>query len=71
MLAVVYALFNEGYGASAGDELIRRELCAEAIRLGRLLAELMPDEPEALGLLSLMLLQNSRQAARVTAPASS
>ena len=65
VLAVIYALFNEGYGASAGDELIRKELCAEAIRLGRLLAELMPDEPEALGLLSLMLLQDSRRDARV------
>jgi RNA polymerase sigma-70 factor (ECF subfamily) len=65
VLAVIYALFNEGYGASAGAELIRKELCAEAIRLGRLLAELMPDEPEALGLLSLMLLQDSRRAARV------
>jgi RNA polymerase sigma-70 factor (ECF subfamily) len=65
VLAVIYALFNEGYGASAGDELIRRELCAEGIRLGRLLVELMPDEPEALGLLSLMLLGNSRRAARV------
>jgi RNA polymerase sigma-70 factor (ECF subfamily) len=65
VLAVIYALFNEGYGASAGDELIRRDLCAEAIRLGRLLAELMPDEPEALGLLSLMLLQDSRRAARI------
>ena len=65
VLAVIYALFNEGYGASAGDELIRRELCAEAIRLGGLLAELMPDEPEALGLLSLMLLQDSRRVARV------
>jgi RNA polymerase sigma-70 factor (ECF subfamily) len=65
VLAVIYALFNEGYGASAGDELIRRELCAEAIRLGRLLVELMPDEPEALGLLSLMLLQDSRRAARI------
>jgi RNA polymerase sigma-70 factor (ECF subfamily) len=65
VLAVIYALFNEGYGASAGDELIRRDLCAEAIRLGRLLTELMPDEPEALGLLSLMLLQDSRRAARV------
>jgi RNA polymerase sigma-70 factor, ECF subfamily len=58
VLAVIYALFNEGYGASAGDELIRKELCAEAIRLGRLLAGLMPDEPEALALLSLMLLQD-------------
>ena len=65
VLAVIYALFNEGYGASAGDELIRRELCAEAIRLGSVLAELMPDEPEALGLLSLMLLQDSRRAARI------
>jgi len=65
VLVVIYAMFNEGYGASAGDALIRRELCAEAIRLGRLLAELMPDEPEALGLLSLMLLQDSRRAARV------
>jgi RNA polymerase sigma-70 factor (ECF subfamily) len=65
VLAVIYALFNEGYGASAGDELIRKELCAEAIRLGRLLVELMPDEPEALGLLSLMLLQDSRRAARL------
>ena len=65
VLVVIYALFNEGYGASAGDELIRRDLCVEAIRLGRLLAELMPDEPEALGLLGLMLLQDSRRAARV------
>jgi RNA polymerase sigma-70 factor, ECF subfamily len=65
VLAVIYALFNEGYGASSGDELIRRDLCAEAIRLGRLLVELMPDEPEALGLLSLMLLQDSRRTARV------
>jgi RNA polymerase sigma-70 factor (ECF subfamily) len=65
VLVVIYALFNEGYGASAGDELMRRDLCVEAIRLGRLLAELMPDEPEALGLLSLMLLQDSRRAARV------
>jgi RNA polymerase sigma-70 factor, ECF subfamily len=65
VLAVIYALFNEGYGASAGDELIRKELCAEAIRLGRLLAGLMPDEPEALALLSLMLLQDSRRAARI------
>ncbi len=65
VLAVIYALFNEGYGASTGDELIRKDLCIEAIRLGRLLAELMPDEPEALGLLSLMLLQDSRRAARL------
>jgi RNA polymerase sigma-70 factor (ECF subfamily) len=65
VLAVIYALFNEGYGASAGDALIRKDLCTEAVRLGRLLVELMPDEPEALGLLSLMLLQDSRRAARV------
>jgi RNA polymerase sigma-70 factor (ECF subfamily) len=65
VLAVIYALFNEGYGASTGDELIRKELCLEAIRLGRLLAELMPDEPEALGLLSLLLLQDSRRQARI------
>jgi RNA polymerase sigma-70 factor (ECF subfamily) len=65
VLVVIYALFNEGYGASAGEELIRTDLCVEAIRLGRLLAELMPDEPEALGLLTLMLLQDSRRAARV------
>jgi RNA polymerase sigma-70 factor (ECF subfamily) len=65
VLVVIYALFNEGYGASAGDELIRRHLCTEAIRLGRLLAQLMPDEPEALGLLALMLVQDSRRAARI------
>jgi RNA polymerase sigma-70 factor (ECF subfamily) len=65
VLAVLYALFNEGYGASSGDELIRRDLCVEAIRLARLLAELMPDEPEVLGLLSLMALHDSRRAARV------
>jgi RNA polymerase sigma-70 factor (ECF subfamily) len=65
VLAVIYALFNEGYGASAGDALIRKDLCAEAIRLGRLLAELMPDEAEALGLLSLMVLQDSRRATRI------
>jgi RNA polymerase sigma-70 factor (ECF subfamily) len=65
VLAVIYALFNEGYAASSGDELIRRDLCGEAIRLARVLAELMPDEPEALGLLSLMLLQHSRRAARI------
>jgi RNA polymerase sigma-70 factor, ECF subfamily len=65
VLAVIYALFNEGYGASAGDELTRKDLCIEAIRLGRLLVELMPDEPEALGLLSLMLLHDARRAARL------
>jgi RNA polymerase sigma-70 factor (ECF subfamily) len=67
VLAVIYLVFNEGYTASDGDELIRADLCAEAIRLARLLAELMPDEPEALGLLALVLLTESRRAAR-TAP---
>jgi RNA polymerase sigma-70 factor (ECF subfamily) len=64
VLAVVYLIFNEGYLASAGDALTRAGLCAEAIRLGRLLAELMPDEPEVLGLLALMLLTDARRAAR-------
>ncbi|HET9261535.1 MAG TPA: RNA polymerase sigma factor [Vicinamibacterales bacterium] len=67
VLAVVYLIFNEGYAASSGDRLIRDDLCAEAIRLGRLLAALMPDEPEVLGLLALMLLIESRRAARMTA----
>jgi RNA polymerase sigma-70 factor (ECF subfamily) len=65
VLAVVYLVFNEGYSASAGDELVRHDLCSEAVRLGRLLVELMPDEPEAIGLLALMLLQDSRRNARV------
>ena len=65
VLAVLYGLFNEGYGASAGADLVRRGLCAEAIRLARLLAELMPDEPEALGLLALMVLHHARSDARV------
>lgn len=65
VLAVVYLIFNEGYSASSGDGLIRRDLCAEAIRLAGWLVELMPDEPEALGLLALMLLQDSRADARV------
>ncbi|OLE30596.1 MAG: RNA polymerase subunit sigma-24 [Actinobacteria bacterium 13_1_20CM_3_71_11] len=64
VLAVVYLIFNEGYTASSGERLVREDLCAEAIRLGRLLAELMPDEPEVLGLLALMLLVESRRAAR-------
>jgi RNA polymerase sigma-70 factor (ECF subfamily) len=67
VLAVVYLVFNEGHTASDGDDLIRADLCAEAIRLARLLAELMPDEPEALGLLALLLLTESRRTAR-TAP---
>ena len=65
VLAVVYLIFNEGYAASSGDALIRRELCTEAIRLGRALSELMPDEPEVWGLLALMLFNDSRRAARV------
>jgi RNA polymerase sigma-70 factor, ECF subfamily len=64
VLSVLYLVFNEGYSATAGDELVRRELCDEAIRLGKLLAVLMPDEAEALGLLALMLLQDSRRDAR-------
>ncbi|HEU0249632.1 MAG TPA: RNA polymerase sigma factor [Solirubrobacteraceae bacterium] len=64
VLAVVYLIFNEGYTASGGEELIRPDLTAEAIRLGRLLVELMPDEPEAIGLLALMLLIESRRPAR-------
>ncbi len=64
VLAVIYLVFNEGYSATAGDSLIRRELCAEAIRLGRVLVELMPDEPEAWGLLALMLLHDARRDAR-------
>ena len=66
VLAVVYLIFNEGYTASSGDQLVREGLCTEAIRLGRLLTELMPDEPEVMGLLALMLLIESRQATRTT-----
>ena len=65
VLRVLYLVFNEGYGASAGDALIRRDLTTEAIRLGRVLAGLMPDEPEGLGLLALMLLHEARREARV------
>ena len=63
--AVIYLIFNEGYAASAGQHLIRNDLCAEAIRLGRVLCELLPNEPENMGLLALMLLQDSRRDARV------
>jgi RNA polymerase sigma-70 factor (ECF subfamily) len=65
VLAVVYLLFNEGYTATAGADLVRVGLCAEAIRLARTLARLMPDEPEALGLLALLLLHDARRSARV------
>jgi RNA polymerase sigma-70 factor (ECF subfamily) len=64
--AVLYLVFNEGYSATSADSLVRVELCDEAIRLVRVLVQLMPDEPEALGLLSLMLLQHSRRHARVS-----
>ena len=63
--AVLYLIFNEGYTAASGDQLIRRDLCAEAIRLTRVLCELMPNQPEDIGLLALMLLQDSRRNARV------
>jgi len=66
VLAVIYLIFNEGYTASSGDRLVRADLCAEAIRLGRLLAGLMPDEPEVMGLLALMLLVDARRPARTT-----
>ena len=64
VLAVLYLLFNEGYSATSGTDLVRADLCAEAIRLARLLARLMPGDPEAGGLLALMLLQDSRRSAR-------
>jgi RNA polymerase sigma-70 factor, ECF subfamily len=66
VLAAVYLVFNEGYTASSGERLVRADLCAEAIRLGRLLAQLMPDEPEVMGLLALMLLLEARREARTT-----
>ena len=67
VLAVLYLMFNEGYAASTGDELIRVDLCEEAIRLARVLSGLMPDEPESAGLLALMLYQHSRREARTDA----
>ena len=66
VLAVLYLVFREGYAATAGDELLRPQLCAEAIRLAKLVAALMPDEPEVLGLVALMLLHDSRRDARTT-----
>ena len=63
--ALIYLIFNEGYAASAGQSLVRNDLCSEAIRLGRVLCELLPNEPENTGLLALMLLQDSRREARV------
>jgi RNA polymerase sigma-70 factor (ECF subfamily) len=70
VLGVLYLIFNEGYTASSGPALIRDDLCAEAIRLARVLVELMPDEPEALGLLALLLLTQSRRPARLAADGS-
>jgi hypothetical protein len=67
LLAVLYLLFNEGYSASSGTDLVRGSLTGEAIRLGRVLCTLMPDEPEALGLVALMLFHDARRAARVDA----
>ncbi len=67
VLSVIYLVFNEGYSASSGDALIRSDLCSEAIHLARLLVELMPDEPEAWGLLALMLLNDARREARTDA----
>src|SRR6185312_3007497 len=66
VLGVIYLIFTEGYAATSGSELIRTELCREAIRLGRLLGELMPDRAEANALLALMLLHDARRDARAT-----
>ena len=65
MLEVVYLIFNEGYSATAGDDWMRPALCEEALRLGRILAELVPDEPEVHGLVALMEIQASRSRARI------
>jgi RNA polymerase sigma-70 factor (ECF subfamily) len=65
VLAVIYLVFNEGYAATAGDTLVRRELCTEAIRLASIVVDLMPDEPEAIGLLALVQLQDARRDTRV------
>jgi RNA polymerase sigma-70 factor, ECF subfamily len=70
VLTVVYLIYNEGYAASAGDELLRTELATEALRLARLVVDLMPDEPEAMGLLALLLLSESRRPARTTSDGS-
>jgi RNA polymerase sigma-70 factor (ECF subfamily) len=70
VLGVIYLIFNEGYAASGGEVTVRDDLCVEAIRLARVLADLMPDEPEVLGLLALLLLTHSRRVARVTADGS-